>query len=188
VAWTQWHYLWTGTYGNFIEICHEGMESIVLLRIVCQFCSGVLDVGHYHSLALIAETVESRDRKPFRYKVWNIHIVSSVLIHFPQKTLLCSIPKIKWNMYLVCMCFFLFVHACIYACMLLSSINLRNESDLNELSVMSASQLEYPFIWVTTIGLMTRLGVGQSGSHKRCVSFSKCLDLLLGPQSFLFSG
>jgi len=29
--------------------------------------------------------------------------------------------------------FFLFVHACIYACMLLSSMNLRNESDLNEL-------------------------------------------------------
>jgi hypothetical protein len=42
-------------YGKFIEICHEGMESIVLLRIVCQFCSVVLDVGHCHALALTAE-------------------------------------------------------------------------------------------------------------------------------------
>ena len=56
-------------YGNFIEICNEGMEYIVLLRIVCQFCSVVLDVGRYHALALIAETVQNRDHEPFRYKV-----------------------------------------------------------------------------------------------------------------------
>jgi hypothetical protein len=56
-------------YVNFIEMCNEGMESIVLMRIVCQFCSAVLDVGHCHALALIAETVQNRDHEPFRYKV-----------------------------------------------------------------------------------------------------------------------
>jgi hypothetical protein len=71
------------------------MESIVFLRIVCQFCSIVLDVGHYHFLALIAEIAHSRDHEPVWYKVQNMHIVSSVLTHFPQETLLCSIPKIK---------------------------------------------------------------------------------------------
>jgi len=39
----------------------------------------------------------------------------------------------------VCL-FFLFVLACICACMFLSLMNLRNESDLNALSIMSASQ------------------------------------------------
>jgi len=50
-------------------------------------------------------------------------------------------------MYLVCVCVcvcfclfvFLFVLACIYACLLLSLTTLRNESNLNELSIMSAS-------------------------------------------------
>jgi hypothetical protein len=44
------------------------MESIVLLRIICQFCSVVLDVGHYHALALITDTVQNRDHEPFRYR------------------------------------------------------------------------------------------------------------------------
>jgi len=56
-------------YVNFIEIYNEGMEFVVLLRIVCQFCSVVLGVGHYHALALIAETVQNRDHGPFRYRV-----------------------------------------------------------------------------------------------------------------------
>jgi hypothetical protein len=46
---------------NFIEICNEGMEYIVLLRIVCQFCIVALDMGHYLALSLIAETIQIRD-------------------------------------------------------------------------------------------------------------------------------
>lgn len=56
-------------YGKCIEIRNEGMESVVLLRIACQFCSVVLDVDHCHALALIAETVQNRDHEPFHYKV-----------------------------------------------------------------------------------------------------------------------
>jgi hypothetical protein len=41
------------------------MESIVLLTIVYQFCSVDLDVGCYYASALIAETAQNKDHKPF---------------------------------------------------------------------------------------------------------------------------
>lgn len=61
---------------------------------------------------------------------------------FPTENLIMLNSKKKKMKHVlgVCMCVFLFVLACIYAYMLLSLMNLRNESDLNELSIMSASQ------------------------------------------------
>lgn len=102
-------------YGNLIELCNEGMESIVLLRTVCQFCIVALDVGHYHALALIAKTIQIRDHKNLKKNLKHINNIICINM-FPTENLIMldSKREMKHNW---CVCLFVFVCLCLHACL-----------------------------------------------------------------------